>query len=39
MLVDLPGGRYTVQATCDGRTQQRQTSVAEEGHRQLVMHW
>lgn len=39
MLVDLPPGRYTVQANYDGREQSRQVSVPQQGHRQLVMHW
>lgn len=39
MLVDLPGGRYQVEATYQGQEQQRQVTVPESGHRQLVMHW
>lgn len=39
MLVDLPGGRYAVEATYQGRELVRQVTVPESGHRQLVMHW
>ncbi|WP_157118917.1 carboxypeptidase regulatory-like domain-containing protein [Azohydromonas lata] len=39
MLVDLPGGRYAVEATYQGRELERRVTVPESGHRQLVMHW
>ena len=39
MLVDLPGGRYQVEATYQGQELQRQVTVPESGHRQLLMHW
>lgn len=39
MLVDLPAGRYEVEATYQGQEQQRQVTVPESGHRQVVMYW
>lgn len=39
MLVDLPAGRYEVEATYQGQEQQRQVTVSASGHRQVVRHW
>lgn len=39
LLAELPKGRYTVEATFDGKAQRREVSVAEKAHRKIVMHW
>lgn len=37
LLVDLPAGRYTVEATLHGRTQTHHVNVQPHGHRALVV--
>lgn len=39
MLVDLPAGRYQVEATYQGQERQQQVTVPKSGHRQIMMHW
>jgi len=39
MLVRLPEGRYTIDATRHGNTLQRTVRVPAKGDRQVVFHW
>jgi hypothetical protein len=39
MLIRLPEGRYTIDATRHGKTLQRTAQVPAKGDRQVVFHW
>ncbi|MBS1191702.1 MAG: hypothetical protein H6R10_3494 [Rhodocyclaceae bacterium] len=39
VLVNLPPGSYTVQATLGDQTQTRKVHIAKGQHRQVTMHW
>lgn len=39
MLLELPPGRYTVEATYEGHTLKREVAVADGGRRQVVLRW
>jgi hypothetical protein len=39
LLVDLPPGRYQIEATFDGQTQTRNLTVAENGTTKAVFQW
>lgn len=39
MLLKLPQGRYTIDATRDGKTLRRTVSIPAKGDRQVVFHW
>jgi hypothetical protein len=39
MLVKVPAGRYTIEATRDGKTEHRTVEVPAKGDRQVAFHW
>lgn len=39
VLVDLPPGRYIVEATSQGRTQNHAVELTQDGHRHVTLAW
>lgn len=39
LLVDLAPGKYTIEATFDGKSQKHTTSIAQGGHHQAILYF